>query len=102
MPPRVSPAASRSGRGRGGPPSRGGGPGGHGGGPGSAAGELPGSHITTVGVKRPDFGSSGKPLGIFVNSFVTAIPDSIIHHYDGAFLLLTSLVINLISEFHPI
>ncbi|KAJ7228592.1 argonaute-like protein, partial [Mycena pura] len=41
-----------------------------------------GEHITTVGVKRPDFGSFGQPVPIFVNSFVTTIPSSIIHHYD--------------------
>jgi eukaryotic translation initiation factor 2C len=99
MPPRVSPAASRGGRGGRGGPARGGGPGGHSGG---VPGELPGSHVTTVGVKRPDFGSSGKPLGIFVNSFVTTIPESIIHHYDGTFLLLLSSGVHLIIEFDPI
>ena len=88
MPPRIAPGRSRGGppaRGRGGgPPSRGGGRGG----PPSAAptGFLPSrsSHITTVGVRRPDFGSSGKPLGVYVNSFETKIPDIIIYHYDGA------------------
>jgi len=79
MPPRISPAASRASRG--GPPSRGGTP-------GSAFGDLPpsGSHITTVGVKRPNFGSSGREIPIFVNSFVTSIPDGNIHHYDVAIL----------------
>lgn len=41
-----------------------------------------GDHITTVGVKRPDFGSGGQPVPIYVNSFVTTIPSSILHHYD--------------------
>ncbi|KAJ7180167.1 argonaute-like protein [Mycena crocata] len=41
-----------------------------------------GDHITTVGVKRPDFASGGQPVSIFVNSFVTTVPSSIIHHYD--------------------
>ncbi|KAJ7754236.1 argonaute-like protein [Mycena maculata] len=41
-----------------------------------------GAHITTVGVKRPDFGSGGQPVPIYVNSFVTTVPSSIIHHYD--------------------
>ncbi|KAJ6539414.1 argonaute-like protein [Mycena capillaripes] len=41
-----------------------------------------GSHITTVGVKRPDFSSGGQPVNIFVNSFETTVPSSIIHHYD--------------------
>lgn len=44
---------------------------------------TPSSHITTVGVKRPDFGTAGRLLPIFVNSFVTTIPEAIIHHYDG-------------------
>ncbi|KAJ7180150.1 argonaute-like protein [Mycena crocata] len=35
-----------------------------------------------VGVKRPDFASGGQPVSIFVNSFVTTVPSSIIHHYD--------------------
>jgi eukaryotic translation initiation factor 2C len=42
-----------------------------------------GSHITTVGVKRPDFGTGGRVCPIYVNSFVTTIPEDIIHHYDG-------------------
>ncbi|KAJ6628687.1 argonaute-like protein [Mycena sp. CBHHK59/15] len=41
-----------------------------------------GGHVTTVGVKRPSFGSGGAPVPIYVNSFVTTVPDSIIHHYD--------------------
>jgi len=43
-----------------------------------------GAHITTVGVKRPDFGTAGKPIPIYVNSFETTIPESFIYHYDGA------------------
>jgi eukaryotic translation initiation factor 2C len=56
-----------------------------GGGSGSLAFGLPsaGSHITTVGVKRPNFGTGGRELPIFVNSFVTTIPEGVIHHYDG-------------------
>jgi eukaryotic translation initiation factor 2C len=83
MPPRVAP-------GRGGPPRGTGGPvrGGRGRGSGVQVG-LPtsGAHITTIGVKRPDFGSGGRALPIFVNSFVTTIPEGIIHHYDGAYTL---------------
>ncbi|KAJ7179067.1 hypothetical protein C8R46DRAFT_1345500 [Mycena filopes] len=41
-----------------------------------------GAHITTVGVKRPDFCSGGQPVSIYVNSFTTTVPSSIIHHYD--------------------
>ncbi|KAG6866468.1 hypothetical protein C0991_003986 [Blastosporella zonata] len=43
---------------------------------------TPPSHITTVGVRRPGYGSGGKPLPIYVNSFATSIPEDIIHHYD--------------------
>ncbi|KAI4526541.1 Piwi-domain-containing protein [Schizophyllum commune Loenen D] len=39
-------------------------------------------HVTTVGVKRPNFGTAGRPLEVFANSFETSLPDSIIHHYD--------------------
>ncbi|KAF7292383.1 Argonaute-like protein [Mycena chlorophos] len=42
-----------------------------------------GAHITTVGVKRPDFGTGGQPTPIYVNSFQTTIPNTTIHHYDG-------------------
>ena len=41
------------------------------------------SHITTIGVKRPAFGSSGRSLTVFTNHFVVSIPDANIHHYDG-------------------
>ncbi|KAJ7682732.1 argonaute-like protein [Mycena polygramma] len=41
-----------------------------------------GAHITTVGVKRPDFSSGGQPVNIYVNSFETTVPSSIIYHYD--------------------
>jgi eukaryotic translation initiation factor 2C len=37
-------------------------------------------------VKRPDFGTGGKVCPIYVNSFVTTVPDGIIHHYDGTVL----------------
>ncbi|KAF8209462.1 argonaute-like protein [Mycena galopus ATCC 62051] len=40
------------------------------------------SHITTVGVKRPNFGTSGRLIPINVNSFRTTIPDGWIYHYD--------------------
>ncbi|KAL0949487.1 hypothetical protein HGRIS_009541 [Hohenbuehelia grisea] len=44
---------------------------------------LPTSHITTVGVRRPHFGTAGRSLPIYVNSFAAKIPEAIIHHYDG-------------------
>ena len=82
MPPRAASArGSRGARGgRGAGPLRGGGS-------SSLAIGLPsaGSHITTVGVKRPNFGTGGRELPIFVNSFVTTIPEGVIHHYDGKF-----------------
>ncbi|KAF7301729.1 Argonaute-like protein [Mycena indigotica] len=48
-----------------------------------------GAHVTTVGVKRPDFGTSGQPTPIFVNSFETTIPNATIHHYDGRSLVIS-------------
>ncbi|KAF7351067.1 Argonaute-like protein [Mycena sanguinolenta] len=40
------------------------------------------AHITTVGVKRPDFSTGGTPVTIQVNSFQTTVPNSKIYHYD--------------------
>ncbi|KAJ4494682.1 argonaute-like protein [Lentinula edodes] len=40
------------------------------------------NHVTTIGVKRTAFGSSGRPLPIFVNVFETTLPQNIIFHYD--------------------
>ena len=82
MPPRAAPRGGP----RGGGPAIRGGPGGRGGGRGGAIQiGLPtaGSHITTVGVKRPNFGTGGRELPIYVNSFRTTIPEGVIHHYDG-------------------
>lgn len=79
MPPRSAPGRGGPARGAGGPAR--GGRGAARGGP--QIGLAAGSHITTVGVRRPDFGTGGKSLPIFVNSFVTTIPEGIIHHYDG-------------------
>ncbi|KAG6909899.1 hypothetical protein DXG01_014713 [Tephrocybe rancida] len=42
-----------------------------------------GAHVTTVGVKRPGYGTAGRPLAIVTNSFVAEIPDKIIRHYDA-------------------
>jgi eukaryotic translation initiation factor 2C len=73
MPPRIAQAGSRGARGgRGGP--RGAAP---------PVGFTTSSHIITVGVKRPNFGSSGRELPVYVNSFVTTVPEGNIHHYDG-------------------
>ncbi|KAJ7590925.1 argonaute-like protein [Mycena floridula] len=45
-------------------------------------GGLPQHGLSCVGVARPGFGSSGTSQSVFVNSFVTTIPEGIIHHYD--------------------
>ena len=80
MPPRAAPARG----------SRGGARGGRG---ASPLFGLPsaGSHITTVGVKRPNFGTGGRELPIFVNSFVTTIPEGVIHHYDGRLKIMVEI-----------
>jgi eukaryotic translation initiation factor 2C len=79
-PGRPARGAPRGGTARGGGAARGGGP---------ARGGLhilptSGAHITTVGVKRPDFGTAGKPIPIYVNSFETTTPENFIYHCDGA------------------
>ncbi|KAJ6548130.1 argonaute-like protein [Mycena vulgaris] len=81
MPPRATPRGAP----RGAP--RGGGRGGRGGPPGGGGAAQPGhqpaaAHVTTVGVRRPDYGSSGKKININVNSFTATIPDGSIYHYD--------------------
>ncbi|KAI0719595.1 argonaute-like protein [Cerioporus squamosus] len=89
MPPRGGDPSGGGGRGRGRGAGagrggiRGGGPAGRGGGLTGLVG-LPdaGSHITTVGVKRPAFGSSGRGLTVSTNHFEVSIPEQIIHHYD--------------------
>jgi eukaryotic translation initiation factor 2C len=87
MPPRAASArGSRGGARRGaGPPPRGGSS------PLSFGLPSAGSHITTVGVKRPNFGTGGRELPIFVNSFVTTIPEGVIHHYDGKLEILVEI-----------
>ncbi|KAF8888340.1 argonaute-like protein [Infundibulicybe gibba] len=73
MPPRGAPAGARGApRGRGGaaPPGRGGGQ------PNIA------SSVRTVGVRRPNFGTSGQPINLFINVFPATVPENTIHHYD--------------------
>ncbi|KAL5488099.1 hypothetical protein ACEPAI_6207 [Sanghuangporus weigelae] len=84
MPPRISHSGSRGrgeGRGRGGPPTRGGplirpAP--------SPQSSLPSTseHVTTIGVKRKAYGTSGKALTVLTNHFPVTIPKNIISHYD--------------------
>ncbi|KAJ7321835.1 argonaute-like protein [Mycena albidolilacea] len=85
MPPRGQTRGTRGGGA--GPPSRGAGPGrgaspARGGLPQAQAHRAPPAHVTTVGVRRPDYGSSGRPIDIQVNSFTAEIPDGTIYHYD--------------------
>ncbi|KAF5348341.1 hypothetical protein D9758_010939 [Tetrapyrgos nigripes] len=47
-----------------------------------------GSHIATVGVKRPSFGTVGKVVKVKVNAFEATVPQTIIRHYDVIFYLL--------------
>ena len=44
------------------------------------------ANITTIGVKRTAFGTSGRVQEIYTNHFKTSIPDGIIYHYDGTSL----------------
>ncbi|KAJ7177641.1 argonaute-like protein [Mycena filopes] len=80
MPPRAQNRGAARGA-RGGPGGGRGAPGGRGGTP-QPAHQAPPSHITTVGVRRPGYGSVGKPIAINVNSFTTEIPEGSIFHYD--------------------
>ncbi|KAJ7793311.1 hypothetical protein B0H14DRAFT_149795 [Mycena olivaceomarginata] len=81
MPPRAQNRRSHGGGcgpGRGAGPSHDAGPGR--GGPPQPAHRRPPTHIT--GVRRPNYGSSGRAINIHVNSFTTEIPDGTICHYD--------------------
>ncbi len=42
------------------------------------------AHITTVGVKRKAFGTSGREVYVYTNHFVTTIPEGDIYHDDGS------------------
>ncbi|KAJ8481770.1 hypothetical protein ONZ51_g5795 [Trametes cubensis] len=94
MPPRPQPSGDSSNRGRGRGGARGGA---RGGGPARgpaipaagrgapvARGGLPdaSSHITTVGVKRTGFGTSGRAITVHTNHFEVKIPEGNIYHYD--------------------
>ena len=41
-------------------------------------------YVTTVGVKRRDYGTDGSAIRIRVNAFEASIPQPKIYHYDGA------------------
>ncbi|CAE6431878.1 unnamed protein product [Rhizoctonia solani] len=49
----------------------------------SAAPAGPASHVTTIGVKRPAFGKSGRAITVITNHFPCKIPTGIIYHYDA-------------------
>ena len=40
-------------------------------------------HVETIGMKRPGFGTAGRPIPVTTNHFPCVIPEAIIHHYDG-------------------
>uniref|UniRef100_D8PXF5 Argonaute-like protein n=1 Tax=Schizophyllum commune (strain H4-8 / FGSC 9210) TaxID=578458 RepID=D8PXF5_SCHCM len=79
MPPR----GDRGRGGAGGNPGRGGpGGGGGGGGRGGGARGGGGASVVAVGVKRPNFGTSGKIMRAVVNMYRLEIPDGTTYHYD--------------------
>jgi len=49
-------------------------------------------HVETIGVRRPGFGTAGRPITITTNHFPCVIPEAIIHHYDGNDLLNFSFI----------
>lgn len=42
------------------------------------------SHVRTVGVKRPGFGTGGRTIQVTVNTFEARVTDGVIYHYDVA------------------
>ncbi|KAH9853511.1 argonaute-like protein [Lenzites betulinus] len=99
MPPRAAPPGTGRGTPRGSAAPRGNAPGrggrggsgvrGRGAGPAiaparSQAAGLPdtSAHVTTVGVKRPGFGTSGRAIQVSTNHFEVKIPEANIYHYD--------------------
>ncbi|THH15210.1 hypothetical protein EW146_g5232 [Bondarzewia mesenterica] len=52
-----------------------------GGGPATRAPAVA-AHVESVGVKRPNFGNSGRHIEVFTNHFAVSIPEEVIHHYD--------------------
>jgi eukaryotic translation initiation factor 2C len=83
--PRGAGPAIRGGAGGG----RGGAGGGRGGAQSVASGITIARDIQTIGVPRPGLGKSGRAVKVFTNHFATTIPESIICHYDGAYLRLS-------------
>ncbi|KAG9005746.1 hypothetical protein FRB94_001312 [Tulasnella sp. JGI-2019a] len=96
MPPKRGGGADRGrGRGRGGGAGRGGAVGG----PQRNSGpSAPASHVTSVGVKRPSHGKSGKEMSIITNHFEMSLECPIIHHYDGR---VTEELFQKLKRLHP-
>ncbi|KAJ7061559.1 ribonuclease H-like domain-containing protein [Mycena amicta] len=42
----------------------------------------PAAHLTTVGVRRPDYGKAGRVISVIINGLPATIPDGTIYHYD--------------------
>lgn len=51
----------------------------------AGAGPQISAHVTTIGVRRPAWGSAGRGTTVSTNHFPVTIPDQVIHHYDGEF-----------------
>ncbi|KAG8903832.1 hypothetical protein FRB99_002683 [Tulasnella sp. 403] len=51
--------------------------------PASATTHQSAAHVTTIGVKRPGYGKSGKECKVVTNHFELRFDCPIIHHYDG-------------------
>ncbi|KAI5124926.1 hypothetical protein M0805_007353 [Coniferiporia weirii] len=81
MPPRISPSTSRT-SGRGGAQTRGGPPRGGGGPLQDLVPPSASAHITTIGVKREQYGTAGVARTVLTNHFPISIPQGVISHYD--------------------
>ncbi|KAE9392991.1 Piwi-domain-containing protein [Gymnopus androsaceus JB14] len=66
------------------------------------------AHVATVGVRRPNYGVSGKKVSVFTNACEASVPENIIYHYDAIEKTLPARVnmvllkqLQLEPEFHP-
>ncbi len=50
---------------------------------------IPSPDVTTVGVKRSQFGQAGTKMEVFTNHYQIDILENIIHHYDGLSLSIS-------------
>lgn len=51
------------------------------------------THVETIGEKRTGYGTAGRTISITTNHFACQIPESIIHHYDGNDLPISSFTL---------